>query len=173
MAIIKPPLPTTTLTNARRLRREMTDAEHKLWQNLRRGGLDGLKFRRQHPIPPYVADFCCIERMLVVELDGSQHSIGSDAARTRYLESQGWRVLRVWDNDALTRTEAVLDAIWNACMKPYPHPNPSPDGRGAQVAPNLIQSPLSKGEGLEPAASTNRDTNNPARGASRAREPSL
>ncbi|MGI8561589.1 MAG: endonuclease domain-containing protein [Luteimonas sp.] len=110
----------------------MTDAERKLWQRLRGGQLDGLKFRRQHPIPPYIADFCCIEKRLIVELDGSQHSLAVDAARTRHLEKQGWRILRFWDNDALLQTEVVLDAIWNICMKPNPHPNPSPGGRGAQ-----------------------------------------
>ena len=129
---IKPPLPTTTLENSRHLRREMTDSERKLWQHLRAGRLDGLKFRRQHPIPPYITDFCCIEKKLIVELDGSQHSVQTDAARTRFLESQGWQVIRFWDNDVLLATEAVVEAIWNTTVKPYPHPNPSPDGRGTQ-----------------------------------------
>ncbi len=109
----------------------MTDAEQKLWQHLRGGQLGGLKFRRQHPIPPYIADFCCVAEKLIVELDGSQHSEQTDAARTRYLEAQGWKILRFWDHDALQETEAMIDAIWNAVGKPDPHPNPSPDGRGA------------------------------------------
>src|SRR3546814_4018321 len=100
MTTVKPPLPTTTLENSRRLRRDMTDAEQKLWQQLRGGQLDGLKFRRQHPIPPYIADFCCVSEKLIVELDGSQHDDHVDAARSRYLEAQGWRILRFWDNDA-------------------------------------------------------------------------
>src|SRR3546814_1612008 len=83
----------------------MTDAEQKLWQHLRGGQLDGLKFRRQHPIPPYIADFCCVAVKLIVELDGSQHSEQADAVRTRYLEAHGWRILRFWDNDALQETE--------------------------------------------------------------------
>jgi very-short-patch-repair endonuclease len=112
----------------------MTDAERELWQHLRGGRLDGLKFRRQHSIPPYIADFCCIEKKLIVELDGSQHSVQADAARTRYLESQGWQVIRFWDNDVLLATEAVVEAIWNVTVEPYPHPNPSPEGRGAQSA---------------------------------------
>ena len=115
------------------LRKEMTDSERKLWQHLRAGRLDGLKFRRQHPIPPYIADFCCIEKKLIVELDGSQHGGQVDAVRTRFLESQGWRVIRFWDNDVLLATEAVVEAIWNTIAEPYPHPNPSPDGRGAQA----------------------------------------
>jgi very-short-patch-repair endonuclease len=95
VTIIKPPLPTRTLENARALRHASTDAERMLWQHLR-GGRLGLKFRRQHPIPPYIADFCCVSAKLVVELDGSQHSEATDRERTRYLESQGWRVLRFW-----------------------------------------------------------------------------
>jgi very-short-patch-repair endonuclease len=131
VAIIKPPLPSSTLENSRRLRRELTDSEHKLWQHLRGGRLTGLKFRRQHPIPPYIADFCCVEKQLIVELDGSQHSQETDAVRTRYLERQGWHILRFWDHDVLMQTEAVIDAIWNFTAKPNPHPNPSPEGRGA------------------------------------------
>ena len=110
----------------------MTDAERKLWRHLRGNQLGGAKFRRQHPIPPYIADFCCIDGKLIVELDGSQHTIAVDQARSHYLESQGWRILRFWDHDALLHTEAVVDAIWNALAAPNPHPNPSPDGRGAQ-----------------------------------------
>ncbi|MDQ1117776.1 MULTISPECIES: DUF559 domain-containing protein [Pseudoxanthomonas] len=108
---IEPPLPTRTLRYARTLRREMTDAERLLWKQLRGGQLEGLKFRRQHPIPPYIADFCCIERRMIVELDGGQHSQGRDAARTAFLESQGWRVLRFWDNEVLLEVEAVVEAI--------------------------------------------------------------
>ena len=130
---LKPPLPTTTLENSRRLRREMTEAERKLWSMLRAGQLDGLKFRRQHPIPPYIADFCCIEKKFIIELDGSQHTESKDAHRTRVLQSQGWQILRFWDHDALLATEAVAEAIWNAACEPYPHPNPSPGGRGAQA----------------------------------------
>ena len=111
----------------------MSDAEQKLWQRLRSGQLGGLKFRRQHPIPPYIADFCCVAEKLIVELDGSQHGEQADAARTRYLEGQGWRILRFWDHDVLQQTEAVIEAIWNDAGKPDPHPNPSPDGRGAQA----------------------------------------
>ena len=131
---IKPPLPTATLESSRRLRKEMTDAERRLWQHLRGGQLDGFKFRRQHPVPPYIADFCCVEKKLIVELDGSQHNAEADATRTLALQAQGWRVIRFWDNDVLLATEAVVEAIWSATVKPYPHPNPSPDGRGAQAS---------------------------------------
>ena len=128
---IKPPLPTRTLGNARALRRDPTDAERALWRHLRAGRLNGLKFRRQHPIPPYIADFCCASAKLVIELDGSQHSEETDRVRSRYLQSQGWRVLRFWGHDVLARIEAVVDAIWNAAASPNPLPNPSPEGRGA------------------------------------------
>jgi very-short-patch-repair endonuclease len=127
---IKPPLPTGTLQNARKLRREMTDAERELWQHFRAGRFDGVKFRRQHPVPPYIADFCCVSARLIVELDGPQHSEEVDAARTRYLKSQGWRILRFWDNDVLLQTEAVLDAIWNAIGDRTLSPTPLPMGEG-------------------------------------------
>ena len=128
--IIKPLLPTTTLEYSRRLRREMTDAERKLWQHLRGRQLDGLKFRRQHPVPPYIADFCCVERKLIVELDGSQHNEHKDAARTRFLESLSWKVIRFWDNEALLQTEAVVEAIWNALGNRTLTPTPLPVGEG-------------------------------------------
>jgi len=67
----------------------MTDAEQKLWCRLRGGRLNGLKFRRQHPVPPYIVDFYCMEAKLVVELDGSQHDADVDAARTAALEGGG------------------------------------------------------------------------------------
>ena len=127
----KPPMPTVTLGRARTLRRESTDAERKLWLQLRAGRFDGFKFRRQYPIPPYIADFCCVEKRLVIELDGSQHSQEGEAARTAHLAAQGFHVLRFWDNDVLIRTDSVLEAIWNATHAPNPLPNPSPGGRGA------------------------------------------
>jgi len=125
-----PPLPTRTRTHARRLRGEATDAERKLWQRLRAGQLDGLKFRRQHPIPPHIVDFFCREARLVVELDGSQHGDEVDAARTRFLESKGLRVLRFWDNDVPINTDAVLEAIWNAVGDRTLTPTPLPEGEG-------------------------------------------
>ena len=97
---------------ARRLRRNLTDAERKLWFHLRNRALMGCKFRRQQPIGPYVADFVCFERGLIVEADGGQHSdVRADECRTCYLRSHGYRVLRFWNNDVLTRTEAVLEQI--------------------------------------------------------------
>ena len=123
-------LPTTTLDHARSLRRAMTDAEHKLWRLLRASRFAGIKFRRQHPIPPYIADFCCITAALVIELDGSQHDEASDRTRTGFLERQGYRVLRFWDHDVLLHTEAVADVIWHIVAEPPLSPTPLPSGEG-------------------------------------------
>ncbi|MCW4455630.1 endonuclease domain-containing protein [Flavobacterium sp. MXW15] len=122
---------TIALERARELRARSTDAERKLWDMLRGGQLDGLKFRRQHPIPPYTVDFFCASLGLVIELDGSQHTEESDRARTRYLQSKGLTVLRFWDSEVLTQTEAVAEAILKAAASVSPYPNPSPVGRGA------------------------------------------
>jgi very-short-patch-repair endonuclease len=127
---IKPPLPTRTLGHARALRRAQTDAERKLWEHLRAGQVDGLKFRRQHPVTPYIADFYCEAAKLVIELDGSQHAASVDAARTRFLEAQGLTVLRFWDNDVLVNTDAVLDAIWAVIARRTLTPTPLPVGEG-------------------------------------------
>ncbi|MFQ2125262.1 endonuclease domain-containing protein [Aeromonas jandaei] len=101
---------------AKRLRRDATQAEQKLWQQLRNRRLAGLKFRRQMPIGPYVVDFICLEQGLVIEVDGSQHGTQAnqmhDEARTAYLNQQGFRVIRVWNNDVLSRMEVVLAHIW-------------------------------------------------------------
>ena len=128
--IIKPPLPTRARENVRALRTASTDAERKLWQYLRAGQLGGLKFRRQHPIPPYIVDFHCLAAKLVVELDGSQHNEAVDRARTRFLQSQGLTVLRFWDNEALTQTDAVLEAIFSAARHRTLTPTPLPPGEG-------------------------------------------
>jgi very-short-patch-repair endonuclease len=89
-----------------------------------------LKFRRQHPVPPYVLDFYCESANLAVELDGSQHSDGVDARRTQFLEKQGIKVLRFWDNEVLSNFEAVLSSILASIQAPTLTPDPSPTGRG-------------------------------------------
>ena len=106
--------PSLPRDRARRLRREQTDAERRLWMRLRRHQL-GVQFRRQHPIGPYIVDFCCVERMLIVELDGGQHADqrARDEVRTRWLAGCGFRVLRYSDREALMQTEAVLTEIQN------------------------------------------------------------
>ena len=101
-----------TKTRARSMRREMTDAERRLWARIREQKLGGWRFRRQHPIPPYTVDFACVEAKLAIELDGGQHS-GSpgDETRDRKLISSGWHVLRFWNNEAMTNIEGVLATI--------------------------------------------------------------
>jgi very-short-patch-repair endonuclease len=126
----KPPLLTRTLQQARQLRETVNDAEQRLWRNLRAGRLNGLKFRRQHPIPPYAVDFYCGSVKLVIELDGSQHNESADATRTRYLESLGLGVLRYWDNEVLQQTEMVLESILSACENRTLTPTPLPEGDG-------------------------------------------
>ncbi|HET7370526.1 MAG TPA: endonuclease domain-containing protein [Gammaproteobacteria bacterium] len=127
---LNPPLPTRSRQRARDLRQQSTDAERRLWYHLRAGRLNGYKFRRQHPVPPYVADFYCDAAKLVVELDGSQHDDASDAVRTRHIERQGLKVLRFWDNEVLAQTDIVLDAILSAVQGRTLTPSPSPEGRG-------------------------------------------
>ena len=126
----RPPMATRSLERARELRSGSTDAERKLWSVLRGGNIDGLKFRRQHSIPPYTVDFCCLSADLVVEVDGSQHSEESDRARTRFLESKGFTVLRFWDNDVLTQMEAVAEAICRTVSPSPLTPTPLPSGEG-------------------------------------------
>lgn len=98
---------------ARALRSSQTDAERKLWYHLRAHRFLGMKFKRQHPIGSYIADFACLEHRLVIELDGGQHAENAtyDESRTRYMEAQGLRVLRFWNDEVLVQTEAVLDRI--------------------------------------------------------------
>jgi len=113
-----------TNPHAKRLRRDSTDAERKLWQRLRSRQLNA-KFRRQATIGPYIVDFLCIEAGLVVEADGGQHSTESDAARTAWLKSRGFRVARFWNNDILANIDGVLQSII-ALLKQAPSPNPLP-----------------------------------------------
>ena len=107
-------------TLAKRLRRDQTDAEHKLWMQLRTRELHGFKFRRQHPIDRYIVDFCCIERRLIVELDGGQHleQAEADRRRTDALVRLGYRVIRFWDHEVLTSMETVLEQIAQALKHP-------------------------------------------------------
>ncbi|MDZ4381357.1 MAG: DUF559 domain-containing protein [Parvibaculum sp.] len=108
---------------ARQLRVEATDAEARLWQRLRNRMLGGFKFRRQFPVGPYIADFVCIERKLIVELDGGQHADNpADERRTRFLELRGYRVIRFWNPDVLANTDGVLEMILIELEKP-PHPS--------------------------------------------------
>jgi very-short-patch-repair endonuclease len=110
-----------TVPLARRLRLAPTDAEMRLWSRLRRRQLGGFRFRRQHPLGPYVVDFFCATARLVVEVDGGQHS-DDGAARTLWIEAQRYRIVRFWNNDVLANTEGVLRTILDA-LRAAPHPD--------------------------------------------------
>jgi len=104
-------------STARALRRRMTDAEQRIWYFLRGRHLVGFKFRRQHPIGPYVVDFVCLAHKLVVELDGGQHaSDPNDLRRDAFLQRNGYRVLRFWNNEALSNTSVVCESILRAVL---------------------------------------------------------
>ena len=139
------PLPQETIAFARTLRREQTDAETLMWMLLRDRRLHGMKFRRQHPVPPYTLDFYCHPLKLAVELDGSQHlDSARDQARDAALNEAGIEVLRYWNHDVLARTEQVLDDLWNridhrldviaggTAAEPSP-PAPLPVGEGSAM----------------------------------------
>ena len=127
-----------TLGHAKKLRTNMTDAERRLWYRLRAHRFGGYKFKRQVPIGPYVVDFVCIGRKLVLEVDGGQHADSiSNRARTEFLQQRGFVVLRFWNNEVLGNTNGVLEVMKAQLTQAQP---PSP---GALRAP---PSPL-RGEG--------------------------
>src|ERR1700677_4659282 len=107
-------------SRARSMRGAPTDAELRLWRLLRDRRLNGVKFRRQVPLGPYIVDFLCVGAKLIVEADGSQHAESlRDIVRDTYLESQGWKVLRFWNNEVLQNREGVLETILAHAI---PHP---------------------------------------------------
>src|SRR5262245_35235401 len=103
---------------ARTLRKHMSAAERSLWRGLRARQLDGMRFRRQPPLGPFIVDFVCLEARLIVEVDGGQHTeddhIASDARRNRWLAQEGYRVIRVPTTDVYSNLQGVLDTIWAA-----------------------------------------------------------
>jgi very-short-patch-repair endonuclease len=121
-------------TNARALRVGMTDGERRLWSRLRSEQL-GVKFRRQHPIGSYVLDFACLNPKLAIEVDGSQHleQVAYDERRARFLNSQGFRVLRFNANEVLVQTDAVVMQILHELGALTPPPQPSPSGGGSHT----------------------------------------
>jgi very-short-patch-repair endonuclease len=118
----------TAISRARELRRAQTDAERCLWQRRQSGQL-GPRFRRQHPIAPFIVDLCCLRRSLVVEVDGDQHGRAEGAARDRQrdqvLRRKGYRVLRFTNRQVLLETEAVVEEIRRYILAPSPSPLPS------------------------------------------------
>ncbi|WP_374729333.1 endonuclease domain-containing protein [Roseitalea porphyridii] len=108
-------VPAPNRSNARRMRRGMTDAERKLWRELRAHRLMGLGFRRQMPISGFIVDFACPEYRLIIELDGSQHGLPTatlrDRTRDARLDALGWQVLRFWNDDVLGDVDGVCRHI--------------------------------------------------------------
>ena len=107
---------------ARALRQNPPDAERKFWSAVRGRQLSGFKFKRQYPVGPYIADFVCLERRMIIELDGGQHALQQDydTARTAYLQAPGFRVLRFWNDEFLRNPQGTLDEIFRALTAPSP-----------------------------------------------------
>src|SRR5688500_4194318 len=123
------------LASARRLRRSMTDAEMRLWYYLRAHRFLGRSIRRQVPIGEFIVDFLCDEARIVIEVDGGQHGEreAEDLVRTRWLESQGYRVIRFWNHEVLGNTRGVLESL--AATMANPLPDPPPRGREEERSP--------------------------------------
>ena len=115
---------------ARTLRKNQTDAENWLWRNLRNRELGGWKFRRQYWIGKYVVDFVCVEKKLIIELDGGQRAlqVEQDDQRSKFLKEKGYQVIRFWNNEVLLEGEAVLNVILSHLNNPSPQPSPLKSG---------------------------------------------
>ena len=120
-------MPVNSTNRARELRRNSTDAERRLWSRLRAKRLGAWKFKRQHPIGPYIVDFVCHAARLVVEVDGGQHADSEhDLKRDAWLRSEGYAVLRFWNHDVLRGTDVVEAAINDVLDGRWAAPLPSP-----------------------------------------------
>ena len=137
---------------AKELRQNQTKAESLLWELLRGKQLCGLKFRRQHPVDPYFADFACVSKQLIVELDGGYHdqTCDKDFKRQRLLEAQGWQVIRFRNEDVLENVESVARAIATHLGLEYEFVGRPPDGSGIMSSKSPTRSHYSRpsqGEG--------------------------
>ena len=119
------------LSNAKQLRTNQTDAERRLWYHLRAHRFMGLKFKRQKPLGPYIVDFICMERRIIIELDGGQHAeqMLYDQQRDTWLSGEGYTVLRFWNNEVMQELEGVLEKIRMVALSPSPSPT---SGRGEE-----------------------------------------
>ena len=119
--------------NARTMRRIPTDAERKFWWRVRDRRLGGYKFKRQFLIGPYIADFACLERKLIVELDGGQHAtqISYDNRRSDFLRAQGFHILRFWNTDVLSNLDDIVEIVLQALSAPLTLPSPPEGERGS------------------------------------------
>ena len=118
----------------------MTDTERFVWQRIRYRQIGGHKFRRQVPLGPFIADFVCFERRLILELDGGQHAEQheQDAVRTRWLQDQGFRLVRFWNHKALRDWDVVEQVIWEQLQLPTPHPQPLPRKGGGEKIEGIL-----------------------------------
>ncbi len=116
---------------AKALRKNSTDVERLLWHHLRAKQLEGMKFRRQQLIGRYLVDFVCFEKRVIIEADGGQHSVETEKDKTRdeWFHSQGFKVLRFWNNEVLTNRQGVLEVIRTHCLS-HPPLNPLPSREG-------------------------------------------
>ena len=125
------------LTAARTLRRNRTDAEGLLWHYLRNKQLDGYRFRRQQPIGPYIVDFACLSRKVLIELDGGQHAeqTSRDEKRDAFLRARGYRVLRFWNTEVFENCFGVLERVYEAVAGDTPPQSPAPEGLATATPP--------------------------------------
>ena len=129
------------MKTAKTLRKRSTDVEILLWRCLRDRQMEGLKFRRQQPIGRYIVDFVCFEKKIIIEVDGGQHAVETkkDTERDEWFRSQGFKVLRFWNNEVLANTQGVLEVVRINCLS-HPHPplNPLPsrDGKEKEISPS-------------------------------------
>jgi very-short-patch-repair endonuclease len=116
-------------SRARQLRKNPTDAERLIWQKLRFWQVDGCKFRRQQPLGNYIVDFVCLEKRLIIEVDGGQHAEDAnyDTDRDAWLRNQSFVILRFWNNDVLKNIDGVMEVIVKN-LQSTPYLNPSPQG---------------------------------------------
>ena len=129
------------------LRANATEAERRLWRRLSARQCAGAKFSRQMPIGAYICDFLCRELRLVIEVDGGQHAESKrDAVRTRYLQQEGYRVIRFWNDDVLSNTDGVVMTIADLIRSAVPTPNPSRKREGSSEG-EPSSSPPTSGRG--------------------------
>ena len=127
------------IKTAKTLRKRSTDVEMLLWRYLRVRQMEGLKFRRQQPIGRYIVDFVCFEKKIIIEVDGGQHAIETkkDTERGEWLRSQGFKVLKFWNNEVLTNTQGVLEEVRINCLSHPPlNPLPSREGEKREKLPS-------------------------------------
>ncbi|MFQ3574490.1 MAG: endonuclease domain-containing protein [Thermodesulfovibrionales bacterium] len=130
------PMPKKSTDLAKNLRKRATDVEQLLWSRLRARRYEGMKFRRQHPIGKYIVDFVCLERKLIIELDGGQHAVPEetlkDKQRDAWLEKEGYTIMRFWNNEVLTNIDGVLEAIRERLYR-TPSPQSPPLKGGEEI----------------------------------------